>query len=374
MNKPDQDALDRMAKARVSLLIDQPFFGTLAMRLKMIEDRSLKPATLNVDGSVMRYHPDFVKSLSNDVLKAAVGHEVMHCALDHVGSTGRGINLNPKKWNYAADFVVNDILKKSGFTLGDNWLHDPQYAGMTAEQVYSLLPDIPDDGNGNGGPQDQVVPGVQDPAMAQAQAADWKVATVQAANAAKAVGKLPQELERFIDQLMENKVDWKAELRRFIQQAAKNDYAWQRPNRKMLAAGYYLPGLYSETCGQIAIYVDESMSIGDEELTAFSGEILAIQQDLRPEKIVLGHFDTRVSKVEEFTPDDPFKLVRYAGGGTDFRPPIQHAMDMPTPPLCAIVLTDLFGPFHEHPPEFPVIWVSINEQKAPWGETIHLEV
>ena len=110
MHKIDQAALDRMTKARTGLLIDQPFFGTLAMRLKMVEDKSIK--TLNVDGQTMHYNPEFVKSMDNDLCKSAVAHEVMHCVLEHVGSTGRGITLNPKKWNYAADYATNDILKK----------------------------------------------------------------------------------------------------------------------------------------------------------------------------------------------------------------------------------------------------------------------
>lgn len=373
MSKLDQAALDKMTKARTALLIDQPFFGTLAMRLKMVQDSTIK--TLNVNGEVMRYNPDFVKSLESDVTKSAVAHEVMHCVLEHVGSTGRGITLNPKKWNYAADYAANDILKKSGFVLGAGWLWDAAYSGMSAEHIYSLIPDPPpDDGNGSGGPQDEIVPGTPDPAMAAAQAADWQVATVQAANAAKAVGKLHEELERFIDQLRENKVDWKAELRRFITQAAKNDYAWQRPNRKMLAAGFILPGLYSEDCGRIAIYSDESMSIDDAIMTAFSGEINAIKEDLRPEKLVLGHFDTQVGRVEEFGPDDEFKLTRYASGGTDFRPVIRHMRHMNPQPLCGIVLTDLEGPFPPAGPGFPLLWVSINKKVAPIGETIHIEV
>ena len=246
---------------------------------------------------------------------------------------------------------------------------------MSAEHIYSLIPDPPpDDGNGGGGPQDEIKQGTPDPAMAAAQAADWKVATVQAANAAAAVGKLPEELERFIDKLRQNKVDWKTELRRFITQAAKNDYSWARANRKMLPHGYYLPGMHSEECGSIAIYSDESGSVDDAILAAFGAEIAAIQEDLRPEKIVLGHFDTTVSAVEEFAPDDPFEMVRRAGGGTDFRPVIAHAEGLTPTPVCTVVLTDLYGPFPTAPSNIPTLWVSVNKNVAPWGETLHIEV
>lgn len=368
--KIDQAALNKMTKARTTLLIEQPFFGTLAMRLKMVQDSTIK--TLNVNGEQMRYSPAFINTQTSDILKSAVAHEVMHCVLEHVGPTGRGKALDPKKWNYAADYAANDILKKAGFTLGDGWLWDAQYSGMTAEHIYSLIP-TPPPGDGSGGPQDEIVQGTPDPALAGAQAADWKVATVQAANAAKAVGKLSEGLEQFVDKLMQNKVDWKSELRRFINQASKNDYAWNRPNRKMLAAGFILPGLYSESAGTIYIASDESGSVDNAITAAFSAEVTAIMQDIRPEKVVLGHFDTKVRKVEEFDTDDEFKMTRFCSGGTNFQNIFEPTETMAAPPICAIVLTDLYGPFGT-PPDFPVLWVSINKQVAPWGDTLHIEV
>lgn len=369
----DVAALNKITKARTAMLIDQPFFGTLAMRLDMVQDPSIP--TLNVDGKTMRYNPEFINKLSSSLAKSAVAHEVMHCVLDHVGAAGRGVGLSPRRWNHAADYVDNAILKEAGFELGEGWLYDPQFAGMTAEHIYKLIPEPPPGGPGagNGGPQDEILPGQKDPAMAAQDAVEWKVATGQAAAVAKAAGKLPEVLEQWIEKVLENKVDWAAELRNFITQAAKNDYSWARPNRKMLAVGHYLPGLYSETMGSVLICADESGSVDAAITAAFGAEIEAIKQDLRPEKIVLAHFDSQVGKVEEFSPDDPFEMVRFCGGGTDFRPIFDPADDMERPPTCAVVLTDLEGPFGA-PPDFPVLWVTINKKVAPWGTTLHIEV
>jgi hypothetical protein len=52
-----------MVKARTALLLSQPFFGTLALRLKMIEDAAI--GTASVDGRVLRYNPDFIKGLTH---------------------------------------------------------------------------------------------------------------------------------------------------------------------------------------------------------------------------------------------------------------------------------------------------------------------
>jgi len=375
----DLKALEKITKARTNLLIDNPFFGTLAMRLKLIEDNSVP--TLVVNGKDVRYSAKFLNTLSNDVAKSALAHEVMHCVLDHCGPSSRGLTLNPEKWNHAADYVVNDILKKSGFTVPNDWLLDPAYSGMTAEQIYAKLPTNPPgssggpgSGNQGPGPLDQLVAGIPDPAMAQQSAAEWKIAAVQAANAAKAVGKLSAGIEQFVEQLTENKVDWKAELREFVTKAAKNDYSWSRANRKMLAAGFYLPGLYSEAVGQIVVASDESGSVDMNIVAAFSAEIAAIKEDMRPEKITVMHFDSDVRKVEEFGPDDPFQLTRFCSGGTDFRPAIEAAQALNEPPMCMIYLTDLYGPFSDHPPEFPVLWVTINKEVAPFGHTIPIEI
>lgn len=372
----DQAAHEIMVRSRVALLIDYPFFGTLAMRLELVEAPQIK--TLDVDGKTLRYNPAYVKAQPTELNRSGMAHEVMHCVFDHCGAGGRGINLNPKKWNYAADYVVNNELHKAGFKIGPGWLYDPQFDGLTTEQVYALIPDPPEDdgggGGGNGGPQDEVLPGSSDPAQQKADQADWQVATAQAANVAKAAGKLSESLERFLEKLKEPKVDWREQLRRFVTQIAKEDYSWARTNRKMQANGFILPGLYSESCGIIANYSDESGSVEDKIVQAFGAEINAIKEDLRPEKLIVGHFADRVDYVEEFAPDDEFTLVRRTNGGTDFRPIFRHVEAMAQPPVCIIILTDLYGPFPQTPPDIPVLWVCVNEQVAPFGETIHIEV
>lgn len=374
----NQQALDKLTKARATLLIDQPFFGTLAMRLKLIEDRSIP--TLATNGQYVTYNPDFINSLPHKIVQSALAHEVFHCVLDHVGAGGRGINLDPQRWNYAADYVVNDMLVQAGMELGEGWLHDLQYRGKTSEQIYSMIPTPPPNSGSapsatNPGPLDQLQPGSPDPAMQKMQAVDWKVAATQAANAAKAVGKLHESMEAFVDQVTKNKVDWREQLRRFVQTAAKNDYSWMRFNRKMQAAGHFLPGLYSEEMGQIVVASDESGSISQEILAAFSAEVAAIKADLRPEKIHVAHFAVEVGKVEEFGPDDPFEMKRFCAGGTDFRPVMRMAEQLPTPPVCMVYLTDLYGPFPDAPPPFPVLWVSITPNlAAPFGETLYIDI
>ena len=84
----------RIQKARTSLILDHPFFGSLLFRLKGRECRSIQ--TMATDGVSLFYNPDFVETLNAATLAGTLAHEVMHPALHHhVRRSGR----DPKRWN-----------------------------------------------------------------------------------------------------------------------------------------------------------------------------------------------------------------------------------------------------------------------------------
>lgn len=361
-----------LTRARAALILDQPFFGTLALRLRLIERTDIP--TMAVDGKRMFYNPSFVLKQDMSVLKAAVAHEVSHCVFDHCR---RVATRNRRKWNAAGDYVINDMLKKSGFVLGDGWLIDPAFAGMTADHVYTLLPD------GEDGPSafDEVLPGGGEDgeghiseADAEMQRMDWVVATVQAAEAAKAVGKLPGELQRFVTNMTQPKVDWRTQLRNLITEKSKDDYSWQHPNRRFIAYGMVLPGLYSENFGTLAVVTDDSGSIDQPTFDAFSAEICAIRDSVRPEKTIHMSCDARVNHYREYTREDEFKMESHGGGGTDFRPPFDKLEEENIEPKVFVYLTDGYGPFPETPPAYPVIWCMTTEVVPSFGDTVRIEV
>lgn len=389
MNK---DALQKLTKARSALILDHPFFGSLALRLKLIEkvgmvvNGGMQMSTMAVDGKHVFYHPEFVNSLSQAHLKFVIAHEVMHCVWSHMT---RVAHRNAIKWNMAGDYVINDMLKtlkdpRSGVAMFDmppGGLWSAQFAGpdWTADKVYNHLPDPPGGGKGggkddNGGAFDHVLGG--DPEGPPQDAADraqtereWKVATIQAANSAKMAGNMPAELERFLSDLYKPQVNWVERLRQFVSETTRNDYDWRRPNKRFVP-DLYMPSLYDETVGEIAVVIDDSGSIGQKTLEIFGAEIIAIMQDVRPSTTHLIYCDANVSAHYELTPDEPPILKCHGGGGTDFRPPFDMLEEKQIMPKCLVYLTDLYGSAHDRPPEYPVMWVCINEQVAPWGDTI----
>ena len=127
-------ALNRVIKARTDLLLDAPFFGTLALKLKLVEDPSCK--TMWVDGVSLGYNPAFVAECTHEHLKGVVCHEVLHVSNGHCW---RMRGREHKAWNKAADLAINPIVLESGFLLPARALLNPDYAGMPAEQIYHLI-------------------------------------------------------------------------------------------------------------------------------------------------------------------------------------------------------------------------------------------
>ena len=124
----------RIIKARSALILDAPFFGSLAMRLQVIADETRK--TMATDGRRLLYSTAFLDTVTASQLKFVVAHEVMHCAMNH--HTRRG-ERDPKQWNVACDYVVNLILKQAGFDLPEWVLLDESFEGLGAEAVYRTL-------------------------------------------------------------------------------------------------------------------------------------------------------------------------------------------------------------------------------------------
>lgn len=360
----DAQAQTQLVKARAGLILDQPFFGALALRLKLVEDSNIK--TLAVNGKVIKYNPDFIKTMSLPLTKSALAHEVMHCVFDHMGRLNE---REPKRWNHAGDYVINQTLEDAGFEIGQDWLHSPAFKGMSTDEIYNQLPPDPP-----GDSQDELEPGDPDPAQKAADQREWQIATAQAAAAAKAMGKLPGSLERFVDEMLKPQVDWREVLRRFIDQASKNDFSWRRPNRGALAHGVLLPGLFSQSCGKIQTWIDTSGSIDDRTLNVFGSEIAAVIEEVRPEETEVGYCDADIAHIDSFKDDDRPAFKMHGGGGTDFRPPFERNETEQITPVCMIYLTDGYGPFPDVEPDYPVLWVMTTDVVAPFGETVRITV
>lgn len=367
--------VSKLSKARAALIIDQPFFASIICQLPMIEDPALNPPTMATNGKWIKFHPEFVEACSHDELVFTLCHEVGHVIFQHMFRRG---TRDPKKWNVAGDFIINDMLVNDKIgTMPQGCLLNPalvQAGDGTTEGVYNLLPDQ-DDGKGGGSGYDQWdnCEDVGGSAAEQsATEAQLKVMVAQAAQAARMQGKLSANLQRFVDMALKPKVDWKDVLRRFVSARAKVDRTFAKPKRRFIADDIYLPSLSGEQMGVIAIAVDCSGSIGDEELAEFAAEIQAIKEDCLPLRMEVVYFDSEVCHHDTFEQDDELHVEPHGGGGTAFSPIFRHLDRTQAEPVCCVVLTDLYCSDFGDAPAYPVLWITTAATEAPWGQIVEM--
>ncbi len=368
----DDNSRTLLTKARAGLILDQPFFGSIAIRHKLVEDATIETCAIN--GKEIKYNPSFINGLSLDQVKGLLAHEVLHVALlHHTRKNGRDNSL----WNEACDYAINILLKEAGFYLPDHGLVNYDYRDWSAEQIYAELQQQkqqqPDDGDGDDGDGDgdkqqdkkwgDVEPATNDkgePATAaelsQAEQ-DAKVMVQQATLEAKMQGRMDGGIGRAVDKTVKPKINWRDVLRQFINQHAKNDYSWNVPNRRFIHQGLYLPSLHSEEIGDIVFAVDTSGSIDLDALNQMCSEISDALSLLSSSKLTVIYCDSSVKAVDEYTEQDlPIHPNPVGGGGTDFCPVFDHIKENNINPVCLIYLTDMHGNFPVQAPSYPVLW------------------
>ena len=150
MTQIEDQARLAMIRARAALVLDHPFFGSIALRLTLKPDPSCDD--LWTDGRTLGFNPSYAAALSDAALMGAQAHEIMHLACaHHVRREGRDATL----WNKACDFVVNQLLLDAGFSLPQGAMHDPAYAGLSVEALYSELTRLQDEAPNKGAEQPQ---------------------------------------------------------------------------------------------------------------------------------------------------------------------------------------------------------------------------
>lgn len=369
------DLQTRLAKAKTSLMLEYPFWGTLVMNMPFkITDAVPTAAT---DGKQVLFNPEFCDKQNDEELKFLVAHEIAHPMFEH--TTRRG-ERDHYKWNQAGDYVINQILTDEGLgKMPEGGLYDPDLYnscdGVT-DRIYNTLPTTPEGEQGYGGegqPFDSVTDGGQTQAEIAQQQAEWRVKVAQAVQSAKMMGKLSAGVERLVGELLTPKVLWADVLQRFIVKAKTDDRTFARPNRRFIQQGMYLPSITGEVMGEIVWAVDCSGSIGQEEIDQFATEIIKVWEDHKPTKTHVIYFDSEVSHYDSFGQDDRPEIKPHGGGGTAFSPVFNYMQDNDINPVACVFLTDLCCNDFGTEPDCPVLWVTTHSEDAPFGEVVKME-
>lgn len=346
--KSDVQIEDRLIKARIKLLISQPFFGNLATRLVLREATKWCP-TAATDGRYFYYNRNFVDALTDGELVFLMGHEVEHCVYDHMSPARRG-SRNPRLWNIACDYVINYDLVEA--KVGEKITlvkicYDSKYAGMSANEVYDLLVQ---DGSSEEAMDYHLVQGdysEEDGPEQYSEAEAEEIArTFQEAviAAAKSAGSgLSNGMKRLVDGLLNPQVDWREYLASDIQSLIKANYTWLRPSRKGQASGFYMPSMDREQTIDIAVAFDTSGSISLDMIRDMLSEVNGIMSQYSDYKIHVWCFDTSVHNPQVFTADNGDSIENYepAGfGGTTFEANWEFMKENDICPKKFIMFTD----------------------------------
>ncbi len=385
----------KIDKAKAQLILDQPFFASMLYSMPFIQDNG--QPTMATDGYSIRYNSEFVETLQVPEIVFVLAHEIMHCVMQHLGRRG---SYDAKRWNVAADYVVNDILAADRVgTMPKGALHDSGLVARakgTAEGVYGLLPSnppepdfggdlspegkegkSPQDGQGkpSDGQGDQEGQGQGDAASKAERAAKQKIDIINASRAAKACGKLSAGMERLVGEATKSKVDWREVMRRFFSERAKTDWSYARPKRRSFGDdSVILPSLAGERMGTVAIAIDCSGSIDDAMLAHFGAELKGILGDINPSKIEIIYFESKVCGAATFDNAEDVTLKAPGTGGTAFSPIWEYIEAKSLAPVACVVLTDLECYDYGQEPSYPVLWASTDPRnKAKFGETVSIE-
>jgi predicted metal-dependent peptidase len=374
-----------------------PFLATLALFAHYRP--SLVIPTAATDGRDVFYNPHFMAALSDEHFDGVLLHEVLHAALLHVT---RRSHRDPRRWNIAADIVVNGLLIAQGYSLPEGHVRNPELERFAVEEVYALLPQEPseevvpdlleappDDAEAaeGEGKQNQGLPGqkgkprrskkrVEGGTLGEAEKAaiekHWKKAVQQAQAIARSQGQgsLPVGLERAFGLLEPAELDWKTLLWRFLVRTP-TDFAGY--DRRHVGRGLYLETLEGESL-KVYIAVDTSGSVDDALIRRFLGEVQGILRAYPHLEARLFYADAALYGPHELKADGEIPPPQ-GGGGTSFVPFFEEVNRTALEGVC-VYLTDGYGDFPLLAPQLPTLWVvapgGLDAASFPFGEVARL--
>lgn len=406
--KVDLKIREQLIQARIGLLILHPFYGNLALRLKLVNADAWCP-TAATDGRNFFYNTKFIEKLADSEILFLMGHEILHVVYDHMA---RNDGRNPQLSNIAADYCVNGDLvqNKVGSPIKVvPILHETKYYGWSFEKVYDDLYENADkvdmdelldmlldehldgkDGDSNdggdqeldenGNPTSKSKPKMSDKER-RAIKDEMKEAVLNAAAAAGGAnaGNMPAGVKRLIEQWTAPKLDWREILQQQIQSTIKNDFTFQKINRRSWHMDAILPGMDNDEKIDICLAVDMSGSVSSTMIKDFFSEVKGITDMYEDFNIQLWCFDTKVYGYAKFDPTNIDELLDYTplgGGGTEFDANWEFMKENAIEPKKLIVFTDGYpwGSWgDENYCDTVFIIHGAKDVTAPFGVTCHYE-
>ena len=417
--------LELLAQDRQKLLTKLPFTGSLVMRLDLVPVSDERLPTAATDGDRIFVDIDFYAQLTAEERLFVLAHEVWHCALLHFLRRG---DRNQKLFNIAADLEIHFLLTDEGLKAPFVLPHDPNWKGLSAEEIYERLKKGKPQSNrygrrgdagdgresehikGQGGGQgfdkhleknadageagnDDRAGGANDGAGkagneerdpdyspeiapgAEERCRERLTAAVQQCERMK--GTLPAGLKAVVEAVLKPEIGWRELLAQFVTSCYGGSRRWLPPARRHVHEGLYLQSMRSERLRAIVAIDTSGSTQGD--LPKFFSELNALLDTFGSYELTVIQCDAEVGRVETFddaAPLDPYrKWEATGGGGTDFRPVFRYVDEHPElEPNLLIYFTDGYGDCPDRAPAYPVMWLLTKDgHEQPWGWNVKFQ-
>ena len=375
---------NKISQAKAKLLVDYPYFGTLASKLSLVLNNDIE--AFKSDGKILQYNSDFLMNTELGEIEFILANGAMHSVLAH---ESRKNNRSGWLWQMATDFAINDMLVENGLDLPYGAQYRIRFAGMYAEEIYAQLKDDilrededleydADDSDdieqNNDNKEKEETQNQQTQEELQEEILQEQLLAEEAISllvSEYSKGEIPTTIERFFKLDFLGKIDWKDELKSAIDRFHKDDYTLLPPNKKFLHVGIYLPSNVSQSF-KLIVAVDSSGSVDEELLNNFLGEVdflMSLVQNYQIELIVC---DEKIQSHKTFYSGDKLELHVEGGAGTDFRPVFEFVEKEFDDVKLLLYFTDLEGKFPIKAPSYNVKWVTKKAKEIPFGELIIL--
>ena len=348
--------MDKIEIAKSKLLLEDPFFGSIATNLNFKIDNNI--FAINYKGDTLEYNSEYLDALKVEEVKTILATAALKQALFH---QDRSKNRVASVWSEASEYAINSILVENGFVMHPLAKYNESYQGLYAEEIYHLLL------NDYNPPQEK-----QEEDQEQLiEDSDFNLILEQIIQKIQNQDQLPLGIDRVIKSAKKSQISWQELLYRYINNHAKIDYKMFPSNKKHLYRGVALPSINSEEL-KIAIAIDISASINESQLNSFLGEVEAIMQNFQHYKIELIECDYKIQNTSQLSPLEPIISSVKGGGSTDFRPVFKYLENLGEDFKFLIYFSDADGIFPKKEPNIDTLWVLTKEANTPFGETIVL--
>lgn len=378
----------KISQAKAKLLVDYPYFGTLASKLELVLNDDIQ--AFKGDGKKLQYSSMFLENAEVSEIEFILANGAMHTSLAH---ENRQNSRSGWLWQMATDMAINDMLVENGLNRPDEAQYRVRFKGMYAEEIYAELKSdmIREDDNleyeaddagdvqekdkkkeenkeSKGQTQMQTPEQIQEEILQEQLLAEEAISLL-ATEFKK--GEAPSHMERFFRLDFLSKIDWRDELKSALDRYFRDDYVLIPPNKKFLSQGIYLPSTTSQTF-RLVIAVDSSGSVDDELLSQFLSEVNFLMSLVSHYQIELIVCDDKIHSHRTFYSGESLECDAKGGSGTDFRPVFEFVRNEFDDVKLLLYFTDLEGRFPTEIPSYNVKWVSPKETSVPFGELIVL--